>query len=72
MKPVEKRLAAKKALIPSSGYNLVGVDPIASEPGEELYLVAHFTEEAMALKEKGIRESTDPDEKLFIYGPDTA
>lgn len=71
MKALEKRMAAKKAMIPESGYNLVGLDDMAVDPSEELYLVDHYDTEAAALAAKSERESVDPDEKLFVYGPET-
>lgn len=57
----------KKEFTPSSGFNLVGVDTF-EDPGEQLYLIKHFTgrgEAETALKK---RKSENEDEALHIYG----
>ena len=66
---IDKMLAAKRAMIPRKGYNLVGLDDY-EKPGEELYLIAHFATRRAAEKEKAARERENPDgDRMFIYGP---
>jgi hypothetical protein len=56
----------KSALIPKKGFNLVGVDDMAT-PGEQLYLVANFATRGEAERAAKSRQTTD---KLYVYGPE--
>ena len=67
--PVEKKLtktfpeAEKEKLTPEDGFNLVGIDPFASQ-GNQLYLVDHFEMYQDALKAKKDRKN---DDEFFIF-----
>jgi len=54
----------KQALIPESGFNLVGIDPFGSA-GNTLYLIEHFEKYQDALNAKKQRDN--PDEYLILY-----
>jgi len=62
----EKRLAAKDAMTPSTGANLIGVDDF-EEPGHELYLIGRYpTVEAAEAAQKR-RKIAEPDEVTYVY-----
>ena len=64
----EKMERHKREFIPTTGFNLVGLDDFEL-PGEELYLIAHYAtrEEAeAAMKRQPVSDG------MFIYGPDDA
>ena len=65
----EKALKRKQALIPKSGYNLVGLDTFA-EPDDDgaLFLIGHFENEEEAIIEAD--KYRKPATKVFVYGPD--
>ena len=54
----------KLALIPETGFNLVGIDPF-EVAGKKLYFVEHFDLYQEALKAKKNRKK--PDEYLILY-----
>jgi hypothetical protein len=54
----------KKALIPESGFNLVGIDPFGTI-GNRLYLIEHFDLYQDALKAKKSRKNEN--EYLILY-----
>lgn len=61
------RLAAKKAMMPDEGFNVVGMDDY-EDPGEELYFVAHASTMEQAQAFVAERKKENPDEVLYIYG----
>jgi hypothetical protein len=67
---ISKILAAKKKMIPKTGANLVGMDDF-EEPGDELYLIAHFPSAQAAEKAQAKRKKTHPGEVSYVYTPDT-
>ncbi len=69
--PIEVRLAAKKALIPKKGFNLVGVDAYERDPADELFLIGSFDSEKDAKRAQAEYEKKHPAERTFIYSPDT-
>lgn len=69
---IATRLKAKARMIPKKGFNLVGVDDYEREPGDELYLIAHYPSEDAAVRAQKARKRAHPDEKTYIYGPDSA
>lgn len=54
----------KLALIPDSGFNLVGIDPFG-QAGNRLYLIEHFDLYQDALMAKKRRKN--PDEYIILY-----
>ena len=62
--------ADKKKFIPTSGYNVVGVDDFEL-PGEQLYLVGHFTSQSMADASLAKFKKANPGEIAYVYGPET-
>lgn len=66
---LDKRLAAKKALTPKKGFNVVAVDTF-EEPGDELYLVSNHATEAEANEACSARKRSHPHEPCYVYGPD--
>lgn len=68
---ISKMLAAKESLIPTEGYNLVGLDDF-EDPGEELYLIGNYATAAEAEVVKVARENAGEGDRMFIYGPDDA
>jgi len=66
---IEKMMAAKRALMPKEGYNLVGVDDY-EEPGEDLYLIGNYASAEDAEAAKLAKENDGCSDKMFIYGPE--
>ena len=66
---IDKMLAAKEAMTPESGFNLVGLDDY-EKPGEELYFIAHFDKKDDADAEQKKRAEDNSGEKMFVYGSD--
>lgn len=66
---VKKAIAAQEALIPESGYNLVGIDTYGSPDEQGPYLAGHYKDEAKAIAEKAAREAENPHVTYHIYGP---
>lgn len=64
-----RRREAKMEMVPSAGFNLVGVDTFEWDPGAELYFIAHF--ETREEAEKAQKERNNPFERTYIYEPDT-
>lgn len=60
----------KKEFIPRTGYNVVAVDDFEL-PGSQLYLIAHYADEAKAKATASRFQKVNPDEKVYVYGPDT-
>lgn len=60
-------LAAKKAMTPKTGFNVVGVDDYEVDPESKLYLIGHFDSREEAEAERKAREKADPDEVVHIY-----
>ena len=65
---LERRIAAKKELIPKEGFNVVEIDIFESEPGEDISLRAHCAtkEEADAI----VAAESTKDTPMYVYGPD--
>lgn len=66
MSTLEKMLKMKEALIPKSGFNVVGIDTFAP-PGEDgsIYLIGHFENREDAEAEAAKRSTEMV--KVFIY-----
>jgi hypothetical protein len=64
----DKALERKRALIPKSGYNVVGIDPFEM-PDEALYLIAHTA--TLAEAERIAEEKRKGGIRVFIYDPET-
>lgn len=60
----------KAKFIPKTGYNVVGVDDFEL-PGEQLYLVRHFDDEAAATAAATKFKKDNPGEAAYVYGPGT-
>lgn len=71
MSAMTERMDAKDELTPDQGFNLVGFDDY-EEPGDELYLIAHFDTRAEADAALRERQSADEDEVLYVYGSEDA
>ena len=67
---LQKQMAAKRRMIPKSGYNVVGVDTYEL-PGEELYIISEHTTEAEAQEALKVFQRNHPGEQAYVYGPDT-
>ena len=67
---LKEKSADKKKFIPKSGFNVVGVDDFEM-PGEQLYLVGHFTDKKAAEAALARFQKANPDETAHIYSPDT-
>lgn len=63
-------LAAKKRLIPTSGFNVVAIDG-HELPEDSLYLVGHYNTEAEAKKAQAKHKHENPDEPCYLYTPET-
>lgn len=60
----------KERFIPTSGFNVVGVDDF-EDSGEQLYLIAHRDAEAEAKAVYKEWKKKNPGETAYIYGADT-
>lgn len=67
MDTVMTRVKAMDRFIPSEGFNVVGVDSF-EEPGDELYLIGHYTTREEAEAAKAEHEKTTED-AVHIYEP---
>lgn len=64
----DKMLEAKKAAMPKSGFNLVGVDKFERDPSDALYVIDHYDSREEADDALARRAEANPDETLYIYG----
>ena len=71
MTDLEKRLAAKKRLVPREGYNLVVVDPFERELDSELTLVAHYEKRGEAQREQKRLAALHPQLHYYVYDKDS-
>lgn len=62
---LEAALAQVKALTPTSGFNVVGVDAY-EKPGEALYFVAH-TEDAAEAEKIALEHTKKSGNKTHVY-----
>ena len=67
---LEMMEADKKKFIPKTGYNVVGVDTF-EDPGEQIYLIAHFSDKAKAVSKQKQFQKENPGIAVFIYDPKT-
>jgi len=64
---IKSMLAAKDAMIPESGFNVVELDDFAS-PGEELTVLSHHDSRADAEAALKQYKKDQPKARLAIYG----
>ncbi len=67
---IDKMTANKKKFIPKEGFNVVGVDDY-EDPGEQLFLIAHYKTEDVAKARLDRFKKNNPDTPAYVYGPDT-
>ena len=64
----DKALQRKRDLIPTEGFNVVGIDTF-SMPDEALYLIAHTS--TLSEAEDIVTKKKIEEIKTYIYDPDT-
>lgn len=69
---LEAMLKDKAGWIPKTGegFNVVGVDT-HELPGEQMYLIGNYAEQAAADTALAKFKAGNPDEPAYVYGPDT-
>lgn len=69
---LEAMLKDKARWVPKAGegFNVVGVDT-HELPGDQMYLIGNYAEEAAAEAALVKFKADHPDEMAYVYGPDT-
>ncbi len=70
-RPIDARHEAMQAMIPKSGFNLVGLDDFERDPADELFLIGHFDTQEEAEAARADRLKSSPGLKMYVYGPES-